>query len=122
LRYWHGGSFDSEKGAWDFIHAAAIAKRSLPQSKVKFFIFAPIPDRESLNWGWRGRLGLLDTTHPEDKAWELANQTGIKEHLVLAGRRPDILATMSGMDVVVACYRLHAMGRAAFEQCRWEGL
>lgn len=109
------GLLNETKGAWDFIRAAGHVVRHRPDLKLRFFITAPIPGREPLNWGWRGRLGLIDRTHPEDRAWQIAREAGIADRLVLTGHRPNIMAVLAGLDVVSVCYRLWAVGRPAFE-------
>lgn len=109
------GLLTATKGAWDFIRAAGIARRTHPGAKLRFFMIAPIPGRTPLNWGWRGRLGLVDKTHPEDRARQLARDAGIEDSLVITGHRSDVLSVLAGMDVVSACYRLWAVGRPAFE-------
>ncbi len=109
------GLLNETKGAWDFIRAAGYTVKARPDLKFRFFVIAPIPGREALNWGWRGRLGLIDKTHPEDRAWQLARTAGILDRLCLTGHRANVLPTLAALDVVSVCYRLWAVGRPAFE-------
>lgn len=109
------GFLTATKGAWDFVEAAGIVRRRLPGTKLRFVIAAPIPGREPLNWGIRGRLGLVDKTHPEDRLRMLAARAGIDDAMLLTGRRDDMLRVLAATDVVSACYRLWAIGRPALE-------
>jgi glycosyltransferase involved in cell wall biosynthesis len=109
------GLLNEMKGAWDFIRAGGITAAERPGTKLKFFVVAPIPGREPLNWGWRGRFGLIDMTHPEDRARSLARESGIADRLTLTGRRPDVMNVLAAMDISSVCYRMWAVGRPAFE-------
>lgn len=109
------GYLQTSKGAWDFIEAAGIIRRKLPNSRLRFVIVAPIPGREPRTLSWREQLGLLDATHPEDKCWDLAHRFGVDKDLLLTGYHPNPLAIMSSFDVMVSCFRLGAIGRPAFE-------
>lgn len=109
------GLLNEIKGAWDFIGAAGLVARVRPAAKVRFVVVAPIPNREPLNWGWRGRLGLIDKTHPEDRAKSLARAAGIEERIQFTGRRADVMSVLAAMDVACVCYRMWAVGRPAFE-------
>lgn len=109
------GYLTETKGAWDFIRAAGMVLRARPDLRIRFVMVAPIPGREPLNWGWRGRLGLVDKTHPEDRVWHLAREVGIEGHLLLTGGRTDVMKVLAAMEIVSVCYRLWAVGRPAFE-------
>jgi len=109
------GLLNETKGAWDFLEAAGSAQAARPDLKLRFVIVAPIPGREPLNWGPRGKLGLIDKTHPEDRAWQLARKAGIDGRLLLTGHVEDVLPVLAGMDIVSVVYRLWAVGRPAFE-------
>lgn len=109
------GLLNETKGAWDFIRAAGRAVQARPDLNLRFFIIAPIPGREALNWGWRGRFGLIDKTHPEDRAKHLAREVGIADKLHLTGHRSNVMQVLAGLDIASVCYRLWAVGRPAVE-------
>lgn len=107
------GNLSEQKGAWDFIRAAGRAARQI--SGVKFIIIAPIPEKNSWNLGISGRLGLKHAQYPFDRAIRIANESEVLDKLIFAGHRQDILNVMAAMDIVVACFRLPAIGRPALE-------
>jgi glycosyltransferase involved in cell wall biosynthesis len=109
------GLLSKTKGAWDFIEASGLARAQAPNVSFRFFAIAPIPSREPRPPALRERLGLLDTTHPADRANALAFRAGIADRFVLTGRRSDVLAVLAAMDIACVCYRLPAVGRPAFE-------
>jgi glycosyltransferase involved in cell wall biosynthesis len=109
------GLLNETKGAWDFIRAAGRLRRLRPNLPVRFVIIAPIPGRTPLNWGWRGRLGLIDQTHPMDRLEALARAEGVWENLLLTGRRNDVMHVLAAMDIVSCVYNLMAVGRPALE-------
>jgi glycosyltransferase involved in cell wall biosynthesis len=109
------GLLNEAKGAWDFITAAGITRQQNPGLKIKFVIVARIPDRSPQKHGLRGILGLVDKTHPEDKAWNLAREYNIEDDLILTGYRKDVLSLIAAMDVVVVADRLGVMGRQPIE-------
>lgn len=107
------GNIDKQKGAWNFINAARLAKQKLPNIKFRFFIVAPIPQK--LNYGWRGKLKLINTTSLYQIAVELVKKNGIAEITEFTNRRNDMLNVMLGLDIVSAVYNLEAIGRPALE-------
>ncbi len=107
------GNLDEKKGAWNFLKSAGLAKKMQPEIKFKFFVIAPIP--KNLYYGLRGKLGLIDTTNPCDKAIALAKKYNIFHETIFTDRRTDTLNIMAGLDIVTACYNLHAIGRPGFE-------
>ncbi|MDP1844458.1 MAG: glycosyltransferase family 4 protein [Sediminibacterium sp.] len=107
------GNLDSQKGAWNFLKAAGIVRKSLPSFKIKFFLIAPIP--KNLNYGWRGKLGLIKKTDAYEKAKLLAEENGISDITTFTDRRNDITNIMLGLDIVSAVYNLNAIGRPAIE-------
>jgi glycosyltransferase involved in cell wall biosynthesis len=109
------GALDERKGAWDFIHASGIARKLQPNIKYRFVILAGIPNRNTTFSGLRGRLGLIDKTHPEDKAWQLARRAGIEDILTLTGFRNDPLNVIASFDIAVVFNRLGVLGRPPFE-------
>ena len=109
------GLLNEIKGAWDFIRAAGIVAKARPTHKLRFVVVAPIPAREPLNWGWRGRLGLIDMTHPEDRAHQIAREAGVESRLLFTGRRADVMSVLAAVDIASVCYRMWAVGRPAFE-------
>jgi glycosyltransferase involved in cell wall biosynthesis len=107
------GNLNKQKGAWNFIKAAGIVKKKCGNVNFRFFIVAPIPGK--LNFGIRGRLGLINTTHPFERAKKLLAESGLSNSLDFTNRRNDVLNVMAGLDIVSACYNLHAIGRPGFE-------
>ncbi len=107
------GNIDKQKGAWNFLNAAGLAQKLEPHIKFRFFVIAPIP--QNLNYGWRGKLKLIDTTNPHDKAIAIAKENNIFKNTHFTNRRKDILNVISGLDIVTACYNLYAIGRPGFE-------
>lgn len=107
------GNLDSQKGAWNFIKAAGYIKKSRPDLKIKYFLIAPIP--KNINYGWRGKLGLIDTTSAYEKAISLVKDCEIENCTFFTDRRDDILNIMMGLDIVSAVYNLNAIGRPAIE-------
>jgi glycosyltransferase involved in cell wall biosynthesis len=107
------GNLNSQKGAWNFIKAAGIAMRDRGNIKFRFFVIAPIPGK--LNFGWRGKLGLIDTTHPFEKAKKIAEENGLSNNIIFTDRRNDVLHVMAGLDIISACYNMNAIGRPGFE-------
>jgi glycosyltransferase involved in cell wall biosynthesis len=108
------GQMNSQKGAWDFIEAAGRVRRQLPEVSLRFVMIAPIPGPNAFGGGLSGRLGIGDVKHPQDQLRELSAQAGLND-LILAGGRSDFLTVMAAMDIVSCCYRMHAIGRPAFE-------
>lgn len=109
------GALNERKGAWDFIQAAGKTRRANPHLKFRFVILAGIPSRHREVGGVRGRLGLIDKTHPEDKAWQLAKEAGIEDILTLTGFRSDPLNVIASFDIAVVANRLGVLGRPPFE-------
>jgi len=109
------GHLSKIRGAWDFIEISGLVQKKLPDVALKFVILASIPGRAPRSQGLWERLGIIDTTHPEDKAWQLAQQTGIAERLLITGYRPDPLSVIAAMDVLVSCSHFGVMGRPPFE-------
>ena len=109
------GALDERKGAWDFIKAAGIVRKAVPQINFRFAIMANIPDRTAKSQGLLGKLKCIDTTHPEDKSWKLADDAGIRDILTLTGFRHDPLNVMAAFDIVVVANRLGVLGRPPFE-------
>jgi glycosyltransferase involved in cell wall biosynthesis len=107
------GNLNSQKGAWNFIKAAGIAIKERGDIKFRFFVIAPIPGE--LNFGRLGKLGLIDTTHPFDRAKKLVEENGLSNNLIFTDRRKDVLNVMAGLDIVSACYNMNAIGRPGFE-------
>jgi len=107
------GNLNTQKGAWNFLKAAGMAQKIAPQVKFRFFIIAPI--EKNLNYGWKGKIGLIDTTNPYNRAIALAEENGILKNTHFTNRRNDILNVMAGLDIITACYNLHAIGRPGFE-------
>jgi glycosyltransferase involved in cell wall biosynthesis len=107
------GNLDSQKGAWNFIKAAGYIKNKRPDLKIKYFLIAPIP--KGVYYGWRGKLGLIDTTSSYQKALELVKLNGLEQDTVFTDRRDDVLNIMLGLDIVSAVYNLNAIGRPALE-------
>lgn len=107
------GNLNSQKGAWNFIKAAGIALKERGDIKFRFFVIAPIPGE--LNFGKLGKLGLIDTTHPFDRAKKLVEENGLSNNLIFTDRRKDVLNVMAGLDIVSACYNMNAIGRPGFE-------
>lgn len=108
------GNLNQQKGAWNFLRAAALAHQQAPQLNLQFFMIAPIPPA-GMNWGIRGRLKLIDTTHPYDKAMKMVKDLGLEGRVFFTNRRNDVLNVMRGLDIVTACYDMYAIGRPAFE-------
>ena len=109
------GLLNHTKGAWDFIRAAGRLRWLRPNLRVRFVILAPIPGRDPVNWGWRGRLRLIDKTHPMDRLERLARAEGVWNDLVLTGRRDDVMNVLAAVDIVSCVYNLMAVGRPALE-------
>lgn len=109
------GLLNDQKGAWDFIRAAGEVKRRRPARRFRFVMIAPIPGEEPVNWGWRGRLGLMDKTHPMDRVRQLAREAEVTDELLLTGRRDDVMGVVAAMDIASVCYNMMAVGRPAFE-------
>jgi glycosyltransferase involved in cell wall biosynthesis len=107
------GALSEQKGAWDFIRAAGLVAKEWPE--VKFLIVSSIPERATWKPGLGSQLRLNYTRYPMDQAMEIARQNNILDKLVFTGYRPDVLNLMAAQDVVVACYRLPAIGRPALE-------
>lgn len=122
------GRLSKIRGAWDFIEIAGLLKKEMPGVPLRFIILAPIPARTHRALGLWERLGLVDTTHPEDKAWQLARQFGISEDLLITGYRSDPLAVIAAMDIFVSCNHYGVAMRPPFEAmavgtpvAAWEG-
>jgi len=109
------GVLNEQKGAWDFIKAAGMVQAKLPDVRLRFFLVGPGSSRSRRRLGIRERLRLVDTTDAVDKAWQLARAAGISSRLALTGYRPDALAVMAAMDVIVSYNRLGVLGRQPFE-------
>jgi glycosyltransferase involved in cell wall biosynthesis len=107
------GNIDKQKGTWNFLKAAGLAQKMEPHIKFRFFVIAPIP--ENLNYGWRGKLKLINTTNPYEKAVAIAKENNILKNTHFTNRRKDIFNVISGLDIVTACYNLYAIGRPGFE-------
>lgn len=109
------GALNERKGAWDFIKAAGIVKKQNPHINYRFVILAGIPPRKIRSGGIRGRLGLVDMTHPEDRAWQVAESAGVRDVLTLTGFRHDPLNVIAAFDIAVVANRLGVLGRPPFE-------
>ncbi len=109
------GQLSKIRGAWDFIEIAGLVRKKLPNAKLRFVILAHIPSREHRTLGWRERLGIVDASHPEDKARRLAQNAGIADCLLITGYRSDALSVIAAMDIYVSCNHYGAMGRPPFE-------
>lgn len=107
------GNLNKQKGAWNFLKAAGMAQKIAPQVKFRFFIIAPI--EKNLNYGWKGKLKLIDTTNPYEKAVAIAKENNILKNTHFTNRRKDIFNVIAGLDIVTACYNLYAIGRPGFE-------
>lgn len=108
------GNLNSQKGAWNFIRAAGIVKAKCPGIPIRYFVVAPIPPKANYIRKL-ARIGLIDETHPLDKANQLAEKNGVSDLITFTGRRNDILNVMAGLDFVSACYNMRAIGRPGFE-------
>jgi len=102
------------RGTWDFINAAGIVHRKLPQHRIKFFIVARIPPKINQKT-WKEKFLGRDYLHPLDQANKLIRKNGLEEVMSLTGFRDDPLVVMSGMDIVVVCNRHGVLGRIPFE-------
>lgn len=109
------GHLSEVRGAWDFIEISGLVQRELPNADLRFLMMTPIPSRTPRSMGWRERIGLVDVTHPEDKAKHLAQRAGIAERLLITGYRDDPLSVLAAMDVFVSCSHYGVMGRPPFE-------
>ncbi len=103
------------RGTWDFLRAAGLAKRLIPERDLRFVIVAAIPEHTLKRKGLRERLGLTHAIHPEDQAWQLAREGDISSQLTLTGFRKDSLDLMAAMDIMVVCNRHGVLGRMPFE-------
>ncbi len=107
------GNIDQQKGAWNFLKAAGLAHQLCPEIKFRFFIVAPIP--KDLYYGWRGKLGLINTTNAYNKAVAVTHQYNITNITHFTNRRNDMLNVMTGLDIISAVYNMEAVGRPGFE-------
>lgn len=107
------GNIDTQKGAWNFIEAIKLLNETNRGLKFRFFIIAPI--LRGLNFGWRGKLKLIDTRTGYDKAIHLLKKYGLENDVEFTDRRNDILSVMAGLDIVCAVYNMDAIGRPGFE-------
>jgi glycosyltransferase involved in cell wall biosynthesis len=109
------GHLSKIRGTWDFIEIAGLVQEKLPETTLRFVILASIPGRAPHVLGLWESLGFFDTTHPEDKTWQLAQQAGIDKRLLITGYRPDPLSVIAAMDILVSCSHFGVMGRPPFE-------
>ena len=107
------GNLDAQKGAWNFIKAIKILEENNKILKFKFFIIAPI--LKGLNFGWRGKLKLIDTRTGFERAVIMLKKYDLEKKVVFTDRRNDILTVMAGLDIVSAVYNMNAIGRPGFE-------
>ncbi|TAK14037.1 MAG: glycosyltransferase family 1 protein [Anaerolineae bacterium] len=109
------GYLTADKGAWQFIRMAGLVNAALPDKKLRFFIVAKIPGRDLRPGRILRRFWAPPPIHAEDFAWQLAEQAGISDRLVLTGFREDVLPVNAALDIVVSCYQLAAIGRTVLE-------
>jgi glycosyltransferase involved in cell wall biosynthesis len=107
------GNLDTQKGVWNFIEAIKILKEKNTKIRFKFFIIAPII--KNLNFGWKGKLKLIDTRTGYERSMELVQKFGLEKDVVFTDRRNDVLTVMAGLDIVSAVYSMNAIGRPGFE-------
>ncbi len=107
------GNIDAQKGVWNFINSASIVLKKYVGRKIKFVIVAPIP--RNVNYGWRGKLGLINTKNPYQLSVDLVKRLGMESNFIFTDRRYDMENVMLGLDVISAVYNMNAIGRPAIE-------
>lgn len=108
------GNIDNQKGVWNFIHAASVIyNNNKNNKKLRFIVVAPI--QKNINFGWRGKVGLISTKNPYDKAIVLIKKLGLTENFIFTDRRHDMENVMLGLDIISSVYNMHAIGRPAIE-------